>query len=1080
VAINGTASVAGRSPDHPQVVDSSLVWWRRRTAGVGVVALLALAAFGTIGGGQVLAGVAFVALAIGTVLAWVEIRHLHRLRHHDNALPLAEHTPAETPAHARRSAGRWGQLLAIGVTVAVAAGAVQTWYTPGTAIAGGDLAPPNGTAWLGQLFSSWTWSGSDLGRPGSLETQLPWAGLLWLVHSSGGSAMLAQRLWYTLLFTGAALGALWLLRLLRASWTAATVGALLYLFNPFVLSNIGTNPVFLATLVLVVMEPAIVVSVCSGRWRRRSGAVALVATVPLIGYAYENPPLVLAVAAAGLVGLAVSVLLFGHPARRRAVGFLALGVPLGALVSLYWVVPSFEQLHFDAIGQLSSLSNWTWTERRSTLANAFWLNTSWAWPFKEYTPYSSNYDVLPLSMLRYAFPIIGFAALSFRYGPSARSTRRLTLAASGATGSLLLIFFSTGTRLPGSLLFDPLYSLPYGWLLQGPGRFLMLAGAGYAVMAVVTLDTWMDHLDRSVSSVRSWSAGNHLAAKLGVAIAIVGVGALAPGYPLAFGAVVPGPRAGSMPSTHVRVPRYWTEMASYLNGPASPPGNLLVLPPDPFYQMLYTWGYYGNDGFITDMIRRNVLDPSGQGYGAAGGALISTVDQVATSLLAGDYTAANRILLAMGTPDVLVRGDIAVNVSSQPDSPKQLAAALRGDPGIELVHRSGALSLYRLRSTADTLGGVHTAVPYVTTETATPNLLTLAAQPTGTAIVRHAPIPGVPAIVQVPIEPSWQLHGRQLRQVTALPPGRTYTLMHLSNGSRATIPVALPVGVSMTLGAVHVKVQATPEGTFAYLSTRLGRNQLANGEFAAGQWQRKVGNCDAVAGSHPHLAARLGPPPPSDAGRALVLSASGDIACESKAVSWQGGPVLLTLSAQKVTGSAPAVCLWEIGPDRCASLPPFGTSGRWQSYQQVVTPPSGTRGLSLFLDAYGAPGGAPGVDAYAGISVHSLPLSAPPLAIVATAASGGSQPPLLTTADSTFSAVWTVSGPAQHVLVNGMANGWLSDARRPLVPRDTTGSILGAGFVAALIAAAATLLMAGSLTFGGLRSRRGRRARAQI
>ena len=1078
MAADRTASVAGSSPEHPQAVDSGLgiVWWRRRTAGVGVVALLALAAFGTIGGDQIVAGVAFVALAIGTVLAWVELGHLHRHREEENAVPVVEQAPAETPAHARRSAGRWSPLLAIGVTAAVALGAVQTWFTPGTAIAQGDVAPPNGTAWLGQLFSSWTWSGSDLGRPGSLETQLPWAGLLWLVHSAGGSAMLAQRLWYTLLFTGAALGALWLLRLLRASWTAATVGALLYLFNPFVLSNVGTNAVFLAALVLVVVEPAIVVSVCSGRWRGRTGVVGLVATVPLIGYAYENPPLVLAVAATGLAGLVVSVLWFGDSARRRAVGFLALGVPLAALVSLYWVVPSLEQLHFDAIRQLSALSSWTWTENRSTLANAFWLNTSWAWPHKEYVPYNGNYSILPLSMLRYAFPIVGFAALTFRYGPSPKSTRRLGLAASGATGSLLVIFLSTGTRLPGSLLFDPLYSLPYGWLLLGPGRFLLLAGVGYAVMAVVTLDTWMDHFDRRVSSVRSWSTGNQLAAKLGVAVAIVGAAALAPGYPLAFGAVAPGPRPGPLPSTHVRVPRYWTEMASYLNGPASPPGNLLVLPPDPFYQMLYTWGYYGNDGFITDMIRRNVLVPSGQGYGAAGGTLMGAVDQVATSLLAGDDTAANRILSALGTSEVLVRGDIAVPGLNHPDSPKALAAALRGNPGVELVHRSGPLSLFRLRSADGTLGGVHTGVPYVTSETAAPNLLALAAQPAGTAIVRHAPISGVPAVVQVPSELSWKLRGRQLRQVTALPPGRTYTLTQLGAGGRATPPVALPVGVSTTLGAVHARVQATPAGTFASLSTGLGHNELADGEFEAGQWQRKVGNCDAAPGTHPHLVARLGPPPPSDGGRALVLSANGDIACEAKAVAWHGGPVLLTLSAQDISGGGPAICLWEIGPNGCASLPALGTSGRWQTYQQVVTPPSGTQGLSLFLYAGGAAG--KNVDAYAAVSVRSLPVSAP-LAIVATDPSGGSRPPVLTTADSTFSAVWTVNGAAQHVLVNGLANGWLSDGSRRLVPRDTTTSILAAGFVAAFIASAGTLLLAGSLAVGNLRARRGRRLRAQ-
>ena len=59
-------------------------------------------------------------------------------------------------------------------------------------------------------------------------------------------------------------------------------------------------------------------------------------------------------------------------------------------------------------------------------------------------------------------------------------------------------------------------------------------------------------------------------------------------------------------------------MASYLNSWA-PPGNLLVLPEDDFYQMRYTWGYYGADGFITGLIARNVVDPVAQGYSPARG-----------------------------------------------------------------------------------------------------------------------------------------------------------------------------------------------------------------------------------------------------------------------------------------------------------------------------------------------------------------------------------------------------------------------------------------------------------------------------
>jgi len=1064
-----TAPSAASDHDGSATGGFPVALWRRRTASVGIVALCALAAFGTIGGDQLLATVSFVGLAVATVLAWVELAgsRQHR-RRSQAAAPTTDVTAPGSVVDGERIISRRAPLLAIATVAVVAVGAVQTWFTPGTAIAGGDLAPPNGTAWLGALFAPWTWSGSDLGRPGSLQVQLPWAVVLWTVHSLGGSSALAQRLWYTALFAGAALGALWLLRLLHASWTAATVGSLLFLFNPFVLSNIGANPVFLAALVLVVVEPAIVLSVCSGRWRRRSGAVALVATVPLVGYAYENPPLLLAVGAATLAGVVVSAAWYGRPARRRALGLLGLGLPLGFLASLYWVLPSLEQLHFDAVSQLSTLASWTWTESRSTLANAFWLNTSWAWPFKEYVPYNGNYDTLPLSLLRYAFPIIAFVALSFGYDTSTRSTRRLALVASGATGSLLIILLSTGTRLPGSVLFDPLYHLPYGWLLQGPGRFLILAGVGYAVMAVVTIDTWMARLDYAVRLARAWSARSQLATKFGVAVVIVGAAALAPGYPLAFGAIAPGPRPGQLPSTHVRVPRYWTALAGYLNAPSTPPGNLLVLPPDPFYQMPYTWGYYGNDGFITDMIRRNVVDPSGQGYGAAGQELLTAVDQVATSLLAGDDTAANRILQTMATPDVLVRDDINTHYRGfAVDSPKALDGALRADPAVELVHRSGPLSVFRLRRSAGTVLSVQHHVRYATSESSAPNLLALTALPAGTVLVDHAPIAGVPTVVQVASEPAWKLQGQMLREVTPLPPGRTYMVAEVGAGTATARQQSVPVGTSATVGGVQISVRPTTSGADALLSTPAGSDELADGNFERGLWG-KVGNCDAApSATGPDLGAGLGTAPPAVGGRALLLSATADIACESKAIAWHGGSVLVSLSARDVSGRGPAICLWEIGPNRCASLPALDASHRWQTYQQLVTPAAGTTGLSLFLYADGGGAGLRTVDAYAAVSVRSHARSVP-LVFVGTSTTRTAHAPALTTADSTYSSVWAVSGRAQHVLVDGMTNGWLTPTPRHLDPHDTLSSLFTAGYVLAAIAALGTLVLAASMATGVL------------
>src|ERR1035437_4215356 len=49
----------------------------------------------------------------------------------------------------------------------------QTWFRSGTVIAGGDIAPPIGTAWIGHIFNTYGWSGSNLGGPQANQGRLP-------------------------------------------------------------------------------------------------------------------------------------------------------------------------------------------------------------------------------------------------------------------------------------------------------------------------------------------------------------------------------------------------------------------------------------------------------------------------------------------------------------------------------------------------------------------------------------------------------------------------------------------------------------------------------------------------------------------------------------------------------------------------------------------------------------------------------------------------------------------------------------------------------------------------------------------
>src|SRR2546421_4523056 len=103
---------------------------------------------------------------------------------------------SRSPNQERSEAGRnWA--LAIATAAVVSLIAVQSWFRWGTVIAGGDVTPPIGTAWISRIFTAWTWSGSNLGGPSALGVQLPWATVLGVLHMMGGSGELAQRVWYS-------------------------------------------------------------------------------------------------------------------------------------------------------------------------------------------------------------------------------------------------------------------------------------------------------------------------------------------------------------------------------------------------------------------------------------------------------------------------------------------------------------------------------------------------------------------------------------------------------------------------------------------------------------------------------------------------------------------------------------------------------------------------------------------------------------------------------------------------------------------------------------------------------------------
>jgi len=910
--------------------------------------------------------------------------------------------------------------------VAVTAGlAVQTWFKPGAAIAGGDVTAPYGLAWLGKLFEPWTWGGSNLGEPSQWPLYLPWAGVLGLVHAVGANADTAQRIWYSVLFIGAGLSALALLASLRLGPVAAVVGVAVYLLNPYVVTVVNTNDVYIAALCLLAAMPATMVATGTGRLSIRLGAVFLAVAAPLLGFVFLNPPLVGMILAATLATPLLAAWLDGKKAFVRTCRALALALPLLIAVSAYWSVPAFLHLSQIVPSQLASISDWAWTETRASLVNGLWLNTTWAWAYPEYFPYAAAYR-LPLSAATFALPAIAFGAIALTLGGSQQSgqvwrNRQLRIAVVAATVAIFAIVLSTGTNPPGDIIFLRLYDLPFGWLLREPGRFLMLAGLGYSVLAAVTIEALMTRPD--VANRLRWRRFTLPRLRQAV-VPLTLVICMLIGFPIYTGAYVPDSKpvlplhfVHARP-THIQMPNYWFEMARRADAlPVA--GGMIVMPPDDFYEMPYTW-YYGSDSFVDRLFRRPVILPTLQGYTPASRTLYGAVNLVAQAILRQDWRQAEVLAMLMDTPLILVRGDVETPYLGRSIVPPAgLAASLNRAPNFTLVERVGPLELFALRTPGLALDFVP---QFMTINSRVPDLRLLSLLPPKTGLASSEPQPGVGRIIQAPPLELWPAERGNRVWQTSLPAGWAYRLVETDSQTVTQLerPGTFPAANS------EAKVVYAPNDAQRAVTVTLGeRSAITNGDFANGLWG-PVYDCDAVdpTGAAPHLNASVLTNAAPGGLPALRLSATLDSACEIQAVDWRGGPLLLSLMVHAVEGAAPRICVWEVGPERCATLPTIPEARGWFVYRASTNIDPGTTAVRLYL--YGGGPGALGrtINEYANVRVTEVRalfsfalVGYPPVVPVSTRQ--------LAVLHNSFSTAWQGPSSAQHVLVDGLLNGWL-------------------------------------------------------
>jgi len=570
-----------------------------------------------------------------------------------------------------------GPLIALAVT--------SQWFSPGRLLGGGDNFPgtfPNPGNWVTRMPYSWDLTG--VGGPTSLIQNAPQLIMVWLLRVVLDPAT-AQHAFYALLFTAQLLAMMLLiLTILPGHRVAAVLGALFYAFNP---ATVIVPPGFLGMFMAAFLPGSAALFIRAAREPlrlRRLIPFTLVAGCS--GLLWTNPPTFAILLLSSL--LVTAYVVARHwTTKGRIVRRIAVLAGLVLLANAYWLPDAYFWLHYSFMGQgagglAATVDSWGFVSARASILNLFWLSSTWAWDV--YFPYSSVYRTPLLLAVVYIPTLLAFSALLHRSMPR-------SIALSASVIALVTLFLCTGQHSPwGPINLFLFHHVPLFWLFREPNtKFASILLVAYALLVGYQAE-WLIVQMARIARQRAMAQ----AVRVGVATLLTGVFLLS-GFPLVTGASV-GRGYGAPGETGFVIPHYWYDLGQYL-ARVGPADGVLLFPNDDYYQMRYTWGYYGSDGVANEMLYNRVIPVGGElGYvaGAHNGSLTGAVLHM---LQHGSRSSIAPYLIALGTRYIVQRNDIdATEPNRHVVTPRQVRAFLKTQHDVRFVRSFGLLDLYEI------------------------------------------------------------------------------------------------------------------------------------------------------------------------------------------------------------------------------------------------------------------------------------------------------------------------------------------------------------------------------------------------
>ncbi|MGQ9507362.1 MAG: alpha-(1-_3)-arabinofuranosyltransferase domain-containing protein [Candidatus Bathycorpusculaceae bacterium] len=468
------------------------------------------------------------------------------------------------------------------------------WWAPGYIIAHGNHFP----VWLSpqKTLNYEEWSSHNLGNPSIFGSLMSHEFLWLLLRSLGLSVGFIQILFQVFFFLGSGLSMYYLSKTVYPKLKLSPiVSSIFYMFNFFVLQS-RLNLGFLCTYVFLPLLVALLIRIMENTSMQNGQtnkfiiyfSIALVIAFSLAVVNLVNIAIILSV-------LTIIVLYYLITRRSSTRSLLSNLIKIGFLsipLNIWWAIPilNYFLLSSTTLNPTVSVTAWSWTCARSSFLNLFWLNGVWGWR-PEYVPYIESYSNPFLIVLTFVPFLLAASALLFKTSKSCFNTY-LMLAI------LFLIFLAKGLHEPLNQLNLLLYAYVPGMAMfrEPVSKFTMALMPFLALL----IGYAVDHIANfKISEIKHTTLTRRFIATFFILTFVIGT------YPLLTNPIET--KTTRLPfSSYVKIPDYWNEATDWLNNQAGD-YKILIAPPDDFYQMPYTWGYYGTDEFLERLIQKPII-----------------------------------------------------------------------------------------------------------------------------------------------------------------------------------------------------------------------------------------------------------------------------------------------------------------------------------------------------------------------------------------------------------------------------------------------------------------------------------------